>query len=217
MSLKARRRPHQPIAPFCAAVACALLALVTLFPSVASAAVATSTTRANDPLGLPIPPTARVHGTTTPTTATPSPTKPASTTPAAATPTSATQPGTVAPTTTTPASALPQTTSTPASTTPTATTPTTPATATPTTPAKGSTTVILARKSKPHATHLSTGALALAILGALLALGCIVWALSRWLALEPRWTVSLTHSLREASYRASVTWAEFADWARIGH
>jgi hypothetical protein len=73
------------------------------------------------------------------------------------------------------------------------------------------------RKSNSHATRLSTGALALAIFGALLVLGCIVWALGRWLALEPRWTVSLTHSLREASYRASATWAEFSDWARIGH
>jgi hypothetical protein len=66
-------------------------------------------------------------------------------------------------------------------------------------------------------TRLSTGALALAVLGALLALGCLMWVLARWLALEPRWTVSLTHSMREASYRASATWAEFSDWARLGH
>jgi hypothetical protein len=78
-----------------------------------------------------------------------------------------------------------------------------------------STTVVVAHKPS-HPTHLSTGALALAVLGALLALGCIVWAAGRWLALEPRWTVSLMHSLREATYRASATWAEFADWARIG-
>ncbi len=79
------------------------------------------------------------------------------------------------------------------------------------------TTVIVAHKQKPSAKGLSTGALALAILGALLVLGCIVWALGRWLALEPRWTISLTHSLREAAYRASETWAEFSDWARLGH
>jgi hypothetical protein len=65
-------------------------------------------------------------------------------------------------------------------------------------------------------THLSTGALALAILGALLALGCAVWVVGRWMALEPRWTVSAMHSLREATYHASATWAEFSDWARIG-
>jgi hypothetical protein len=72
------------------------------------------------------------------------------------------------------------------------------------------------RKAARKGTHLSNGALALAILGALLALGCIAWALVRWLALEPRWTVSLTHSLREASHRGSATWAEFSDWVRLG-
>ncbi len=77
--------------------------------------------------------------------------------------------------------------------------------------------MIVAHKQKPSAKGLSAWALALAILGALLVLGCIVWALGRWLALEPRWTISLTHSLREAAYRASETWAEFSDWARIGH
>jgi hypothetical protein len=76
--------------------------------------------------------------------------------------------------------------------------------------------VIVAHKQSSSAKGLSAGTLALAILGALLVLGCIVWALGRWLALEPRWAISLTHSLREASYRASETWAEFGDWARLG-
>jgi len=74
-----------------------------------------------------------------------------------------------------------------------------------------------ARRTTPKHTRLSTLALALAVLGALLVLGCLIWVLSRWLALEPRWTVSLMHSLREAGYRASATWAEFSDWARLGH
>ena len=77
--------------------------------------------------------------------------------------------------------------------------------------------MIVAHKHKPSATHLSAVALALAILGALLVLGCIAWALGRALALEPRWTISLMHSLREGAYRASETWAEFSDWARLGH
>ncbi len=65
----------------------------------------------------------------------------------------------------------------------------------------GSPTVVgVARKTTSSSTHLSTGALALAILGALLALGCAVWVVGRWLALEPRWTVSVMHSLREATY-----------------
>jgi hypothetical protein len=74
----------------------------------------------------------------------------------------------------------------------------------------------VARKASPSNTRLSTGALALAVLGALLALGCIVWVLGRWLALEPRWTISLMHSLREAGDRGSASWAEFTDWARLG-
>ncbi|HWX88459.1 MAG TPA: hypothetical protein VNX67_09805 [Solirubrobacteraceae bacterium] len=85
----------------------------------------------------------------------------------------------------------------------------------PTTTVHSTTVVGVARKPK-HSAGLSKWALALAILGALLALGCIVWGIGRWLALEPRWTVSLMHSLREASYRGSATWAEFVDWARVG-
>jgi hypothetical protein len=72
-------------------------------------------------------------------------------------------------------------------------------------------------KTPSKSTRLSAGALVLAILGALLALGAIAWAFARWLALEPRWTVSLTYSMREATSRASATWAEFADWVRLGH
>ena len=68
----------------------------------------------------------------------------------------------------------------------------------------------------PAAKRLSTADIALAALGALLILVCIAWAMARWLALEPRWTVSTMYSLREASYRASATWAEFSDWARLG-
>jgi hypothetical protein len=77
--------------------------------------------------------------------------------------------------------------------------------------------VVVGHKTPPKNTRLSAWALVLAIVGALLALSAIVWALARWLALEPRWAVSLTYSLREASNRASSTWAEFADWVRLGH
>jgi hypothetical protein len=57
----------------------------------------------------------------------------------------------------------------------------------------------------------------LAVIAALLVLACVAWGSARWFALEPRWSTSLVHSLREAAYRASATWAEFADWARLGH
>ncbi len=203
-------------------VALVLASLATSFPAAAPAATATAPTKTV--LGVPLPASARVTGAltkSTPTTPAPSKKTPAATTPATSKTTPATtsplasgaQPGTVAPATTTPASA--RTPATPTAT-PTATTPTI---ATPThTPSTASSAVIgVARKAAPKSTRLSTGALALVVFGALLILGCLAWALSRWLALEPRWTVSLMHSLREASYHASATWAEFADWLRLGH
>lgn len=200
---------HSLRRPRIASIVAAACALAVLLPASAQAAGATT----DKALGITIPASAKIHGapgaatpatTTTPTTSVPASTTPASATTSTSAPTGAAQPGTVAPPTTTPAGAATQTASTPTSAVPTTTTP-------------GSTTVIVAHKQKPSAKGLSAGALALAILGALLVLGCIVWALARWLALEPRWTISLTHSLREAAYRASETWAEFSDWARLGH
>lgn len=179
-------------------LACVLVLIAGCVPVVASAAG--TTTRKIPTLKVSIPASARVKGG--PSTTTPSSTTtPASTTPAG------TQPGTVAPTSTAPAS-----TTTPATTT----TSSTPATSTPSsTPSK--TVVVVGHKPSSKSTRLSAWALALAILGALLALSAIVWALSRWLAFEPHWTVSLMYSMREASNRASATWAEFTDWVRLGH
>jgi cytochrome b len=64
---------------------------------------------------------------------------------------------------------------------------------------------------------LSTGAVVIAALAALLALGCLAWALARRRAFEPRWSLSLRHAMAEAGFRAAATWAEFTDWARLGH
>lgn len=198
----------------CRAALCAMAvaALASIAPAGAGAAAKTSHTSTNL-LGISIPASARVHGTTTtPATAAPAstPTQ-AATAPTASTPANGAQPGTVVPTTSVPTTTVPPSTGAPGST---ATTPTT----VPGSPSTSSSTTVVgvAHKPAPKSTRLSTLALALAILGALLALGCIVWVLGRWLALEPRWTVSLMHSLREASYRGSATWAEFSDWARIG-
>jgi len=74
----------------------------------------------------------------------------------------------------------------------------------------------LAAQHPQHAAHLSTGAIALAVLGALVVLACAAWGVARMLAYEPHWTLSLRHSVAEASFRASATWTEFADWARLG-
>ncbi len=72
-----------------------------------------------------------------------------------------------------------------------------------------------------HAHSTSTGklsgtAIAAAVVAALLVLACLVWGIARMLAFEPRWTLSLRHSIAEAGFRASATWAEFGDWVRLG-
>jgi hypothetical protein len=114
-----------------------------------------------------------------------------------------------------PAGALPgATTSAPG-----ATTPTTPAATTPTTPGAATATGAAARA---HATAskgdrpLSTGAIVIAALAALLVLACLAWALARRSVFEPHWLLSLRHAIAEAGFRASATWSEFADWARLG-
>jgi hypothetical protein len=68
-----------------------------------------------------------------------------------------------------------------------------------------------------HAGKTSTEAIVIAALAALLALGCIAWGVGRLSSFEPRWAQSLRHAMAEAGFRASATWAEFSDWARLGH
>jgi hypothetical protein len=63
---------------------------------------------------------------------------------------------------------------------------------------------------------LSTGAIVIAALAALLVLGCLAWAFARSLAFEPHWLITLRHSAAEAGFRASATWSELLDWARLG-
>jgi hypothetical protein len=64
--------------------------------------------------------------------------------------------------------------------------------------------------------HVSTEAIVLAAIAALLLLACAAWAFARSRAYEPHWLVSIRHAMAEAGFRASATWAEFTDWARIG-
>lgn len=81
---------------------------------------------------------------------------------------------------------------------------------------------LLAAAGAVHQLHtgggggLSTGAIVVAVLAGVLALACVAWALARAYAWEPRWSVSLRHSLAEAGFRASATWSELADWLRFG-
>jgi hypothetical protein len=67
-----------------------------------------------------------------------------------------------------------------------------------------------------HTSGLSGGAIAIAVVAALIAIGCLVWGISRRRAFEPQWLLSLRHSMAEAGSHASATWAEFTDWFRIG-
>jgi len=113
--------------------------------------------------------------------------------------------------------------SSPPATASTATTPpaaTAPATSTPAT--SGAQTTAPAQTSAARAKAgkgdrpLSTGAIVIAGLAALLVLVCAAWALARSRAFEPHWLLSLRHAMAEAGFRASATWSEFADWARLG-
>ncbi|HEY2536681.1 MAG TPA: hypothetical protein VGI24_06835 [Solirubrobacteraceae bacterium] len=119
------------------------------------------------------------------------------------------------PTFTTPASAkVPPTASTP-------TVATTAPTTTPTTVVHSfNTTAVNARAhalTHSHGSgHVSTEAIVLAAIAALLLLACAAWAFARSRAYEPHWLVSLRHAMAEAGFRTSATWAEFTDWARLG-
>ncbi|MHB1468408.1 MAG: hypothetical protein ACYCX7_04545, partial [Solirubrobacteraceae bacterium] len=64
--------------------------------------------------------------------------------------------------------------------------------------------------------RLSPIAIAAIAVAALLVLASLAWALSRAFAYEPPWMLSLNHSLAEAGFRASATWAELLDWMRLG-
>jgi hypothetical protein len=58
--------------------------------------------------------------------------------------------------------------------------------------------------------------LLLAVLAGLLALGALAFALVRWFAWEPTWSVRFRHAAGEAGWRASSTFAEFTDFVRLG-
>jgi hypothetical protein len=75
----------------------------------------------------------------------------------------------------------------------------------------------IARQHPSGGGELSGGAILAAVLAGLIALACLVWAAFRLLAVEPRWTLPVRHSIAEAGFRASAIWAEFADWVRLGH
>jgi hypothetical protein len=72
--------------------------------------------------------------------------------------------------------------------------------------------------SKEHSSDAGVPAplVALAVIGGLMLLGALAYWLGRWWAWEPRWLVRTRHAGAEAGWRASISWAEFMDWVRLG-
>jgi hypothetical protein len=70
--------------------------------------------------------------------------------------------------------------------------------------------------SASAASSPSDAAVAIAVVGALLALACVAWGIASWRAYEPHWRLSMRHALGEIGLRASATWAELADWVKLG-
>ena len=63
---------------------------------------------------------------------------------------------------------------------------------------------------------LPAAAIVLIVLAGLLLLACAVWGFAQARAWEPKWLLALRHAIAEAGFRASATWREFGDWARLG-
>jgi hypothetical protein len=73
-----------------------------------------------------------------------------------------------------------------------------------------------ATHSDAAGTTISTPAIVLAGIAAVLLLISFAWALARALAYEPSWMPAMRHSFAEAGFRLSATFAELGDWLRIG-
>lgn len=58
--------------------------------------------------------------------------------------------------------------------------------------------------------------LVLAVIGGLLALAGLLWALARFFAFEPPWWVRWRHALSEAGWHVGGAWENFSDWLRRG-
>jgi len=76
--------------------------------------------------------------------------------------------------------------------------------------------VLAASKTRSSDAGIPAPLVALAVIGGLMALAALLYALARWWAWEPRWLVRWRHAGAEAGWRASGSWAEFMDWLRLG-
>jgi hypothetical protein len=113
------------------------------------------------------------------------------------------------------------TTSTPATTpgaaTPGATTTTAPAaTPPPTTAPAPAPATTPAPKPTIRSGNDRAAVILLLMVGVLVLLALVLWALARWQAWEPPWLARWRHATGEAGWRAGNAWAEFTDWLRLG-
>jgi len=76
--------------------------------------------------------------------------------------------------------------------------------------------ILAASRSRSSDAGIPAPLVALAVIGALMALAALLYGLARWWAWEPRWLVRWRHAGAEAGWRASGSWAEFMDWVRLG-
>jgi hypothetical protein len=83
-------------------------------------------------------------------------------------------------------------------------------------PAVADNAILAASKSRSSDAGIPAPLVALAVIGALMAVAALLYALARWWAWEPRWLVRWRHAGAEAGWRASGSWAEFMDWVRLG-
>jgi hypothetical protein len=91
-----------------------------------------------------------------------------------------------------------------------------PGTANPADPAKDGAIVRAGARSADRGSEAPAPLIALAVLGALLALVLLAWAIARWLAFEPAWWTRWRHAVAEAGWHVSGTWENFTDWLRRG-
>jgi cobalamin biosynthesis Mg chelatase CobN len=82
--------------------------------------------------------------------------------------------------------------------------------------ATGDKAILAASKQRSSDAGVPAPLVALAVIGGLMLLAALAYWLARWWAWEPRWLVRGRHAGAEAGWRASISWAEFMDWVRLG-
>ena len=56
----------------------------------------------------------------------------------------------------------------------------------------------------------------LVVTAGVLLLALALWGALRWSGWAPGWSPRARHATAEAGWRASLAWADFRDWVRLG-